>query len=82
MIADWDEIYTGVRNGDCAIGEAYSTDGRIPAWDLHTLGDPRVCLPGLNTAPVLRQAVVDANPDLAMPWMVFSRCSTTRPCAS
>lgn len=65
MIADWDEIYTGVRNGDCDLGEAYSTDGRIPAWELHTLADPRFAFPVSNTAPVLRQAVVDANPDLA-----------------
>lgn len=64
-IADWDEIYNGVRNGACDIGEAYSTDGRITAWNFYTLADPLDAFPIDNAAPVIRQEVLDANPELA-----------------
>lgn len=65
QIVDWDGIYNGVRNGDCDIGEAYSTDGRIAAWGFHVLADPLFVFPIYNTAPVIRQATLEANPDLA-----------------
>lgn len=65
LIGDWDEIYNSVRKGDCDIGEAYSTDGRIAAWDFHTLADPLLVFPIDNAAPVLRQEVLEANPELA-----------------
>lgn len=65
LIVDWDGIYNGVRDGDCDIGEAYSTDGRIAAWNFHTLADPLFVFPIYNTAPVIRQETLDANPELA-----------------
>lgn len=65
LIVDWDEIYNGLRDGDCDIGEAYSTDGRIAVWNFHTLADPRFVFPIYNTAPVIREDTLAANPDLA-----------------
>lgn len=65
LIVDWDGIYNGVRDGDCDIGEAYSTDGRIAVWNFHVLADPLFVFPIYNTAPVIRKATLEANPELA-----------------
>ncbi len=43
---------------------AYGTDGQIAAYDLVTLKDDKHLWPPYQVAPVVRQAVLDANPKI------------------
>ncbi|MCX6050340.1 MAG: SH3 domain-containing protein, partial [Chloroflexi bacterium] len=46
------------------IAEGFSTDGRGIAWGFHNLADTLNFFPFYNPAPVVRKAVIDANPEL------------------
>ncbi len=57
-------IYAATDSGECNFGEIFTTDGRIKALDLTVLEDDRAFFPKYNVAPVLRQEVIDAYPQL------------------
>jgi osmoprotectant transport system substrate-binding protein len=57
-------IYAATDQGECNFGEIFTTDGRIKALDLKVLEDDKQFFPKYNVAPVLREEVVDAHPDV------------------
>ncbi|PWB34914.1 glycine/betaine ABC transporter substrate-binding protein [Pseudomonas sp. SDI] len=58
-------VYTALRNGQVFSGLVYTTDGRLSAFDLKLLEDDKHYFPDYTAAPVVRQAVLDAHPQLA-----------------
>lgn len=58
-------VYTALRNGQVFSGLVYTTDGRLNAFDLKLLEDDLHYFPDYTAAPVVRQAVLDAHPQLA-----------------
>lgn len=64
-IMDIGAIYQAVANGECTFGEAFATDGRIPALDLQVLEDPKPFFPKYNAAGVVRQETLQEHPELA-----------------
>lgn len=57
--------YQALLNGEADIIMAFGTDGEIAANDLLVLQDDKGLWPPYQVAPVIRQAVLDANPDIA-----------------
>lgn len=57
--------YQALLNGEADIIMAFGTDGEIAANDLVVLKDDQGLWPPYQVAPVVRQAVLDANPELA-----------------
>lgn len=57
--------YTGLVDGEADVAVAFGTDGEISAFNLVLLEDDKQLFPPYQVAPVVRQAVLDANPDLA-----------------
>ena len=57
--------YKGLVDGDADVAVAYGTDGEISAFDLVLLEDDKKLFPPYQVAPVVRQAAIDANPDIA-----------------
>lgn len=57
--------YQALLNGEADIIMAFGTDGEIAANDLLVLQDDQGLWPPYQVAPVVRQAVLDANPDIA-----------------
>ena len=58
-------VYTALRNGQVFAGLVYTTDGRLNAFKLKLLEDDKRYFPDYTAAPVVRQAFLDANPQLA-----------------
>ncbi|MDH0731190.1 glycine betaine ABC transporter substrate-binding protein [Pseudomonas sichuanensis] len=58
-------VYTAMRNDQVFAGLVYTTDGRLNAFNLKLLEDDKHYFPDYTAAPVLRQAVLDAHPQLA-----------------
>lgn len=58
-------VYTAMRNNQVFAGLVYTTDGRLSAFDLKLLEDDKHYFPDYTAAPVLRQVVLDAHPQLA-----------------
>ena len=58
-------VYTALRNGQVFSGLVYTTDGRLSAFDLKLLEDDKHYFPDYTAAPVVRKAVLDANPQLS-----------------
>ncbi|MGE7958647.1 glycine betaine ABC transporter substrate-binding protein [Pseudomonas sp. NPDC089530] len=58
-------VYTALRNGQVFAGLVYTTDGRLDAFNLKLLDDDRHYFPDYTAAPVVRQAYLDAHPQLA-----------------
>lgn len=54
-----------LRDEQVDVSIAYSTDGRIPAYDLVTLEDDKDFFPAYALTPVVRQETLDENPELA-----------------
>ncbi|MCK0714464.1 glycine betaine ABC transporter substrate-binding protein [Chromohalobacter sarecensis] len=54
-----------LRDEQVDVSIAYSTDGRIPAYDLVTLEDDKQFFPSYALTPVVRQETLDEHPDLA-----------------
>ncbi|WP_110599082.1 glycine betaine ABC transporter substrate-binding protein [Salinicola lusitanus] len=54
-----------LRDEQVDVSIAYSTDGRIPAYDLVTLDDDKNFFPAYALTPVVRQETLEANPELA-----------------
>ena len=58
-------MYSAVARGEVDVIAAFSTDGRIDAFDLVTLDDDRGFFPPYFPSPVVRRALLDAHPEVA-----------------
>jgi osmoprotectant transport system substrate-binding protein len=59
-------VYTQVAQGtSCALGEVFTTDGRIPAKHLRVLADDRHFFPNYNAAPEINSRTLRAHPAIA-----------------
>ena len=56
--------YQALREGEIDVSEGFGTDGRIPAFDLVIIEDDQEFFPVYNPAPVIRQEMLDAYPEL------------------
>lgn len=56
--------YEAVGEGEADVGIGDATEGRIELFDLHILEDDEEFFPAYNPAPVIRQEIVDAYPEL------------------
>lgn len=57
--------YKGLIDGEADVAVAFGTDGEISAYDLVLLQDDQQLFPPYQVAPVVRQAVLAAQPDVA-----------------
>ena len=57
--------YQALLNGEADVVVAFGTDGELAAYDLLSLVDDKGLYPPYQVAPVIRQAVLDANPEIA-----------------
>jgi osmoprotectant transport system permease protein len=58
-------MYKAIYNGKLDVISGYSTDGRLKAYDLITLEDDKKIFPPYYAAPVIRDEVLHAYPQLA-----------------
>jgi osmoprotectant transport system substrate-binding protein len=58
-------LYTGINEGDIDVTTCFGTDGQIEAYDLTVLEDNQNFWPPYPAAPVIRQDVLDENPEIA-----------------
>jgi osmoprotectant transport system substrate-binding protein len=65
LAVDYGLRYPTLMSGDADVVVAFGTDGEIFANGLRVLEDDMGLYPPYQVAPVVRQAVLDANPDLA-----------------
>jgi len=57
--------YQAIQDGSAQVVLAFGTDGQITGYDLVVLEDDLGLWPPYNVAPVVRQEVLDAYPDVA-----------------
>ncbi len=57
--------YRALVDGEADVAVAFGTDGEISAFDLVLLEDDMGMFPPYQVAPVVRQDVLDANPEVA-----------------
>ena len=57
--------YKGLVDGEADVAVAFGTDGEISAFQLVILEDDQQLFPPYQVAPVVRQEVLDANPEIA-----------------
>lgn len=57
-------VYDAVKNGKMDIVLAYSTDGRIKAYDLKLLKDDKRFFPPYDCSPVVPEKVLKEHPEL------------------
>ncbi|WLR52609.1 glycine betaine ABC transporter substrate-binding protein [Bacillus tianshenii] len=57
-------MYKAVDDGEVGVIPAFTTDGRIVRFDLHTLKDDKNFFPPYYAAPIVRQEVLDEYPKL------------------
>lgn len=58
-------VYTETKKGTCALGEVFTTDGRIKAMNLKVLADDRHFFPNYNAAPEINAASLKKYPAMA-----------------
>ncbi|MFG2829759.1 glycine betaine ABC transporter substrate-binding protein [Streptomyces sp. NPDC048434] len=58
-------VYTETQKGTCALGEVFTTDGRIKAMHLHVLADDKHFFPNYNVAPEINAAALKKYPAMA-----------------
>lgn len=58
-------VYQALRDKQVDVGLVFATDGRIPAFDFQVLKDDQNFFPAYALTPVVRQATLDENPELA-----------------
>ncbi|MHA3027778.1 glycine betaine ABC transporter substrate-binding protein [Chromohalobacter israelensis] len=58
-------VYQALRDEQVDVGLVFATDGRIPAFDFQVLEDDQNFFPAYALTPVVRQATLDENPELA-----------------
>ncbi|MBO0991774.1 glycine betaine ABC transporter substrate-binding protein [Bacillus sp. SD088] len=61
---DPDLMYLAAKDAEIDVITAFSSDARIKQYNLVVLEDDKKFFPPYYAAPVIRQAVLDANPDL------------------
>jgi osmoprotectant transport system substrate-binding protein len=57
--------YQGLVNGEADVAVAFGTDGEISAFELVVLEDDQQLFPPYQVAPVVRQELLDTNPEIA-----------------
>lgn len=57
-------IYSAAKNHKADVIDAYTTDGRIPAFNLQVLEDDKHVFPPYNAVPVVRGEVLKEHPEL------------------
>ncbi|WP_312095948.1 glycine betaine ABC transporter substrate-binding protein [Niallia sp.] len=57
-------MYSAIKNGDVDVIDAFSTDGRIPAFDLQVLEDDQNFFPPYYATPVIRAETLEEHPEL------------------
>ncbi len=65
LAVDFGLRYPTLLNGDADVAVAFGTDGEIFANGLRVLADDKGLYPPYQVAPVVRQSVLDANPEIA-----------------
>ncbi len=65
LVMEPNETYDKLRQGECDVAEGFATDGRIGAWGFHNLADTLAFFPFYHPAPVVRQTLLDGNPEIA-----------------
>ncbi|MGM0537097.1 MAG: glycine betaine ABC transporter substrate-binding protein [Pseudomonadota bacterium] len=58
-------MYSALRDGDVDVAVVFSTDGRVPAFDLRILEDVRGFFPAYALTPVVREETLETAPELA-----------------
>jgi len=56
--------YKALISGEVQVGMGYSTDGRIPAYNLRVLDDDRFFFPAYNPAAVVRRELLQRKPEV------------------
>lgn len=62
---DADLMYQAAADGEVDIITAFSTEARLDQFDLKTLEDDQDFFPPYDAGIIIRQEILDANPDLA-----------------
>ncbi|RNF35253.1 glycine betaine ABC transporter substrate-binding protein [Paracoccus methylarcula] len=57
-------VYQALKDGQVDVGLVFATDGRIPAFNFTVLADDKGYFPSYALAPVIRDEVLEANPDI------------------
>lgn len=57
-------IYQATADGTCTFGEVFTTDGRIPALNLHVLNDDKKFFPRYNIGATLRADLLKRYPQI------------------
>ncbi|WFT77063.1 osmoprotectant ABC transporter substrate-binding protein [Halobacillus naozhouensis] len=57
-------VYKAVESGEMDVVLAYTTDGRLEAFDLVTLKDNKHLFPPYDASPVVRNEVLEKHPEL------------------
>ncbi|MDN5347749.1 MAG: osmoprotectant transport system substrate-binding protein [Clostridia bacterium] len=60
----YDLMYQALKSGDVDAAVAYSTDGRIPAYDLVILEDDRKFFPPYDAVLFMKEEVLQQNPEV------------------
>ena len=58
-------LYSGLEEGDIDVTTGFGTDGQIAAYDLLVLEDDKNFWPPYPAVPIVRQEILDANPEIA-----------------
>ncbi len=58
-------VYQALKEKQVDVGLVFATDGRIPAFNFVVLKDDKAFFPAYALTPVVRKAILDANPKLA-----------------
>ena len=70
-------MYNGVHDGTYDVIEVFTTDGPIKALNLRVLKDNKGIFPADHIAPVVRDSVLHAHPEIAMILNPLARYLTT-----
>ena len=57
-------MYSAIKNGEVDVIDAYSTDGRIPAFNLQILEDDKGFFPPYYATPVIRADTLEKYPEI------------------
>ena len=58
-------MYSALRDAEVDVAVVFSTDGRVPAFDLEILEDTRGFFPAYSLTPVVREETLEIAPELA-----------------
>ena len=58
-------LYSGLEEGEINVTTGFGTDGQIEAYDLVVLEDDKSFWPPYPAAPIVRQEILEANPEVA-----------------